>query len=84
MITSEFRPIRYRQSSVAILENKKWNYSIQDDAIMLSSKKMKICQYQSPMENVDKLGQQELCALLFGILRAIEKSYKMKTEPVLV
>lgn len=83
VIIGEFHPIRNWHSGVVILENKKRNYLIKDDSVILSSKKKDFA-ISIAMNDVDKLDQQELCALLFGALRVIEKSYKMKTEPVLV
>jgi hypothetical protein len=82
VITGEIYPVRNWQSGIVILENKKRNYFVQDNLLIVSSKKDDFS-IAIEINDVDKTEQEELFALLFGTVRAVEKFYKMKREPVL-
>ena len=83
LIVGEFHPLRNWHSGVIMLENKKRNYLLKNDSIMLFSKTEEFS-ISIAMNDVDKSDQNELFALLFGASRIIEKSYKIRTESVLV
>lgn len=73
--TGEVYPVHNWHSGMVTLENKKYNYRIKDNLLILSLKKE---DFSAAIEvnEIEKTGQEEICALLFGTLRVMTKSYK--------
>lgn len=83
VITGEVYPVRNWHSGIVALENKKYSYWLKDNLLILSSKKEGLS-IAIEANDIEKTDQNELCALLFGTLRVMTKSYKLKTPAVLV
>jgi hypothetical protein len=82
VVTGEILPMKNWRSGIVVLENKKYNFSLQENSIILSSKKEGIL---SPIEitETQSLTPPEFYALLFGALRVIAKTLKSKEALVL-
>lgn len=74
VITGEIYPVKNTHSGIAVLDNKKYHYSLQDSLLMLSSKKENVS-LAIEIENATGLNAPELCALVFGTLRVASKYF---------
>jgi hypothetical protein len=80
VIAGEILP-RKPHSGLVIFENKKYNYLIKEDSIVVYSKKGDFS-LTIRINGTAVSGQTELYALLFGTLR-LAIAYQAKSEPVL-
>lgn len=80
VITGEIYPVKNWHSGIAVLDNKKYNYFLQHNLLVLSSKKENFS-LAIEIENASTLDAPELCALVFGTLR-VASTYFTKV-PVL-
>lgn len=83
VLIGEVYPVRNWHSGIIALENKKYNYWIKDNLLVLSSKKEGLS-IAIEANDIGKTDQHEFCALLFGTLRVMAKSYKLKNAAALV
>ena len=78
----KFFPVKNWHSGIAILEDKKYNFVLKDTLLVLLSKKQKFA-IEIEINEAIISDTFEFCALLFGTLRVMAKSYKAEAEPVL-
>lgn len=81
VIIGEIYPVRNWHSGMIAFENKKYNYRIKDNMLVLSYKKedLSLVIEISDTANID---QSELYSLAFSTLRVLEKSYNFREEVV--
>ena len=82
VIAGEIFPVRNWHSGIAILDKRKYNYFLKDALLVLASKKENFS-LAIEIDSASILNQTEFCALLFGTLRIVAKSYKNRAEPAL-
>ena len=79
VIAAEISSAKDLHSGAVILDNKKYNYFLKDNLLVLSSKKEK-APFSTEIKDRNALDRQQLCALLFCTLR-IARSHK--AEPAI-
>jgi hypothetical protein len=79
VITGEVYPVKNWHSGIVSIDNKKINYFLKENLLVLSSKKEKIS-LTIELDDAEKLNQSELCALLFSTLRVLTKSNAAKEK----
>lgn len=82
VVAAEVYPVKNWHSGIVSTDNKKFNYLLKDNLLVLSSKKENLS-LAIELDDTDKLGQSELCALLFSTLRILSRSHAAKTQPAL-
>jgi hypothetical protein len=75
VVTGEILPTKNWCSGIVAFENKKYNFSLQENSIILSSKKEGVLP-RIEITETESLTQPEFYALLFGTLRVIAKTPK--------
>lgn len=83
VLIGEVYPVRNWYSGVVAVENKKYNYWLKDNLLVLASKK-KDFSVAIEMNDIKKTDQPEFFALLFGTLRVMAKSHQSKSIASLV
>ena len=82
VITGEILPMKNWRSGIVVFENKKYNFSLQESSLVLSSKKEGLLP-AIELKDTQSLNQTELYALLFGTLRVLTKAPERKEALVL-
>jgi hypothetical protein len=82
VVTGEISPMKNWRSGIVVFENKKYNFSLQENSIMFSSKKEGVLP-TIEINETESLTQPEFYALLFGALRVITSTLKPKEALVL-
>lgn len=77
IVAGEVYPVKNWHSGIASIENKKFDYFLKDDLLVLSSKKENLY-FSIEVNNSDNLNPSELFALLFSSLWVLTKSYAVK------
>jgi len=79
VVAAEIYPVKNWHAGIVSIDHKKTNYSLKDNLLVLSSKKDNLS-LAIELEDVERLNQSELCALLFSTVRVLTASYAEKTK----
>lgn len=82
VIIGEIYPVHGWQSGIVSIDSKKINYKSKDGFLIVSSKKDEFA-VALEVNNITQIDLEEFCALLFGTLRVLAKSFKTQASPVL-
>jgi hypothetical protein len=81
VIAGEIYAAKNGHSGVSVFEGRKFNYSLKENILTLSSKKEHLL-FTIEIEDAQSMDQFEFCALLWSSLKVLSRTRKTSTEPV--
>jgi len=79
VVTGEINPVKNWHSGIVITDDKKFNYSLKENLLSLSSRKENLS-LSLEVDNAESIHQVELFALVFSTLKVAMKSYAVKIK----